>query len=214
MPISLLHTIAANQPVFDQAAHELDIPAGQLHHVNLSTLREAVVAAGGFTDELRFQLRNQLQVLAAQSDAILVTCATLGAAVDGMADIAVPVIRADAALARAATAQSGRLTVLCAAQAALPGVQALFCAQEKSAELITVTHVPVVWRFFIEGDTERCHASITTAIEEAYADGADVVALAHPWMAATPTSVQGRQTFDVARAAFAELLAAPRLHWR
>jgi hypothetical protein len=116
----------------------------QLHHVNLPSLREAVVAAGGFTDELRFQLRSQLQALAAQSDAIIVTCAILGAAVDGMADIAVPVIRADAALARAATAQSGRLTVLCAAQAALPGVQALFCGQEKSAELMTVTHVPDV----------------------------------------------------------------------
>lgn len=214
MPISLLHTIAANRPVFDRAAQELDIPAGQLHHVNLPALREAVVAAGGFTDALKSELRNQLRALAAQSDAIIVTCATLGAAVDDMTDIAVPVVRADAALARAATAQSGRLTVLCAAQAALPAVRDLFCSQEKSADLITVTHVPEVWRFFIEADTERCHASITKAIEQAYADGADIVALAHPWMAMATISVQGRRVFDVARAAFAELLAAPRLHGR
>lgn len=214
MPISLLHTIAANQPVFDQAAHELDIPTGQLHHVNLPSLRDAVVAAGGFTDELRSQLRSQLQALAAQSDAIIVTCAILGAAVDGMADIAVPVIRADAALARAATAQSGRLTVLCAAQGALPAVRDLFCSQEKSPDLITVTHVPEVWRFFIEADAERCHGSITKAIEQAFADGADIVALAHPWMAAACTSVQAGQALGIARAAFVELLADPRLHWR
>ena len=214
MPISLLHTMAANRPVFDQAAQELDIPAGQLHHVNLPALREAVVAAGGFTDELRSQLRNQLQALATQSDAIIVTCATLGAAVDDMTDIAVPVVRADAALARAATAQSGRLTVLCAAQGALSAVRDLFCSQEKRPDLITVTYVPEVWRFFIEADAERCHASITKAIEQAFADGADIVALAHPWMAAACTSVQAGQALGIARAAFAELLADPRLHWR
>lgn len=207
MHIAFLHTIAANPPLFDQAARDLGIPTERLRHLNRPDLREAVTAAGGFTDDLKSQLRACLRELAEGADAVVVSCAVLGAVVEDFDDLPAPVLRADAAQARAATAENGKLTVLCAAESALAPVTALFGSYGKRADLITVKHLPEVWRFFIEGDVQSCHAGIAAAIWQAYAGGADVVALAHPWMAPAAMPVKGRQPFDIPHAALKALMA-------
>jgi aspartate/glutamate racemase len=207
MKISFLHTIAANQPLFDQAARDLNISTDRFLHLTKPELREAL-ASDSFDAEARSRLRACLHGLATDADVIVVTCATLGPIADLFDDIPVPVLRADAAQAMAATAENGKLTVLCAAESALASVAALFRSYGKRADLITVTHLPEVWRFFTEGDHQACHAGIVAAIWQAYAAGADVVALAHPWMAPAAMPVKGRQPFDIPHAALKAVMGA------
>ena len=206
MRISFLHTIAASQPLFDQAAHDLNINADRFRHLTQPELREAI-ASDRFDAEAKSRLHACLQDLAANADAIVVTCATLGPVAELFDDIPAPVLRADAAQAMAASAEKGKLTVLCAAESALASVGALFCSYGKGADLVTVTHLPEVWRFFTEGDHKACHDGIVAAIWQAYAAGADVVALAHPWMAPAAMSVKGRQPFDIPHAALKAVMA-------
>jgi len=207
MQISFLHTIAANQPLFDQAACDLSILNARFSHLHRPDLREAVAAAGGFNDNLRSQLHECLQIMAANADAIMVTCATLGAAIDELDELPVPVLRSDIALARAATAEHGKLTVLCGPESAVASVQALYHGYRKGVEGITVTPLPEVWAFFTEGNFDACNAGIAAAISQAYASGADVVALAHPWMASASTLVKGRQPFDIPHEALKALIS-------
>lgn len=214
MQIAFLHTIAANQSLFDQAAHDLDIPTDRFHHLHRPELREAVVAAGGINDALRSQLHAILQTLAANAEAVVVTCATLGAAIDERDAFPVLVLRADAALARAATAEQGKLTVLCGPESAVASVQALYRAYGKDTGLITVTPLPEVWTSFIGADLDACNAGIAAAISQAYASGADSVALAHPWMASASLLAKGRQPFDIPHAALKALIAHPTIRSR
>jgi hypothetical protein len=210
MRISFLHTIDGNRQVFEYAAAEMGLRPEDLRHVVRADLREAVERAGMFPTDIKAQTCRSLVELAADADAVIVTCATLGPAVAEIGDAPAPVVRADVALAAwaAESAKAGeKIAVLCAAEAAIEPNRKLFTQYaSESAASVEIVHVPQVWTLFKSGDMNACFAAIAAAANDAYAAGATVVAFAHPWMApaAKLTSEQadsGKRPLDSSRAA-------------
>ncbi|EEA04329.1 conserved hypothetical protein [Burkholderia sp. H160] len=209
MRISFLHTIENNRQVFEHAAIELGLRADDLRHAVRADLREAVERAGTPASDIKVQTSGCLLELATHADAVVVTCATLGPAVDEMGLAEVPVIRADAALAAAAAEAAqggGKIAVLCAAEGAIESNRKLFTQHaEARAASVEIVHMSQVWALFRSGEMDACFAAIASAATDAYAAGASVVALAHPWMAPAAElaseSSDGKQPLDSARAA-------------
>jgi len=191
MRISFLHTIDGNRQVFEHAATELGLRPDDLQHLVRADLREAVERAGTFSADVKAQTYRTLLDLAANADAVILTCATLGPAVAEIGNAPVPVVRADAALAAWAAESAGpggKIVVLCAAEAALESNRKLFTqyASESAASTeiaVEIVHTPQVWTLFKSGNMNGCFAAIASAAADAYAAGATVVAFAHPWMA-------------------------------
>jgi hypothetical protein len=209
MRISFLHTIENNKRVFEHAAIESGLRRDDLRHAVRADLREAVERAGTITGDIKAQTCGCLLELARNADAVVVTCATLGPAVDEMGNAPVPVVRADSALAAAAAEAAqggGKIAVLCAAEAAIESNRKLFTqyAEARGAS-VEIVHVPQVWALFRSGAMDACFAAIASAATDAYAAGASVVALAHPWMAPaadlTSCASEGKRPLDSARAA-------------
>jgi hypothetical protein len=194
MRISFLHTIDANKTIFEQAAEDLGLSAEYLRHEVRADLRVAVQQAGGITSELKQEIERCLLDLSADTDAVVVTCATLGPAVDSLHDFPIPIARADAALASAAANVGGSVVVLCAAESAIESTRRLFDTFMTSDRgSVTVVHVPRVWELFSSGDFDACLAEIARAAERAFDTGAAVVALAQPWMAPAMPLIRTRQ---------------------
>jgi aspartate/glutamate racemase len=180
-----------------------------LRHAVRADLREAVERIGTFPADVKAQTHGCLLELANNADAVVLTCATLGPAVDEMGHAPVPVIRADTALAAAAAEAAqggGKIAVLCAAEAAIESNRRLFTqhAQARAAS-VEIVHVPQVWALFRSREMDACFAAITSAASDAYAAGASVVALAHPWMAPAADlaskASEGKRPLDSPRAA-------------
>jgi hypothetical protein len=182
MLIGCLHTAATNVPGLDAAAAAVE--GVELRHVVRPGLLAAALAAGQMTDATRAEAEAELRALAAECDAVLLTCSSIGRAVEGMQDEAVPVIRVDGALAEHAVADGGRVTVLYAAPStAAPTGQLFAAAAVKTGADIDMRMVPQAWDRFSAGDFPGYFALIAEAADAAYLDGADVVALAQVSMA-------------------------------
>ncbi len=182
--ISFLHTVAANQRLFDKAAVAMGLSPANIRHELRADLREAVEEYGALTDFLRSQTVDLLQTLASQSDVVVVTCSTLGPAADGLHGAVVPIVRADMALPRLVAPMGGRISVLCAAESALASTRRIY-EHEASAGVaqLEVIHLPHVWNLFKAGEQEACFEAIAASTRRQYQDGADIVTFAHPWMA-------------------------------
>ena len=157
MPLTLacLHTADSNAPLFDAAASAL--PGGALrltHHIRADLLREPM-------PEVLAEVAALLRALAEQADAVLLTCSTIGAAAELVPDAACPVLRADAALASAATRGGGEVQVLYAAPTTREPTQALFeAAAARTGAVIRMAFVAEAWPLFLAGDIPGYHARI------------------------------------------------------
>lgn len=178
--IACLHTLPGLVPVFDAEGQKLGLT---LHHrVRDDLLREAE-RAGGLTDDIAGRTAAVLNELAANADAVLLTCSTLGPSV-ARAAAPVPVLRVDDALAEAAVSNGGRVVVLCAVETTLAPSRALFGrhAAQTGAQIETRL-VPDAWAAFRAGDSDRYLELIAAAADAAFGEGADAVALAQASMA-------------------------------
>lgn len=194
MRISFLHTMDSNRQVFEQAAKMLGLQAEDLHHEVRADLREAVGQLGRFSSELKAETQQRLLALAADSDAVILTCATLGAAVADIVSPPVPIIRADLALAAEAAEAGGKLVVLCAADAAIESTRSLFTEHAGAhTQSVEVVHLPQVWTLFKAGDLDACLVATALSADHAYDAGATVVAFAHPWMAPASDLVRNKR---------------------
>ncbi|AMV43406.1 hypothetical protein [Paraburkholderia caribensis] len=203
MRISFLHTVDGNKRVFDDAAKTLGLRVDNLRHEVRSDLREAVQDAGTFSAALKGETNRCLLALAAHADAVILTCATLGPAVEELESTQVPIVRADVALAAAAGKVGGKITVLCAVEAAVEPTRKLF--ERHASDTVTsvdVIHIARVWALFKSDNIDECFAAIAASANEAYEAGATVVAYAHPWMApAVNLARNGSQPLDSVHAA-------------
>ena len=203
MRISFFHTIDGNRQVFEQAAQNFGLRPEDLRHEVRPDLREAIEQAGTFSIDLRKEISHHLLKLAANADAVILTCATLGPAVADIKNSPVPIIRADAALAAASAEVGGTITVLCAAESAIESTRKLFTqyASESKAS-VEIIHLARAWTLFKNGDLDACFAAIASSADDAYHAGATVVAFAHPWMTpAAKLASQSRRPLDSAHAA-------------
>ncbi|RVT92322.1 Asp/Glu racemase [Rhodovarius crocodyli] len=194
MTIACLHSAASNIPLFEPAAarHGLTLR----HAVRADLLAEAE-AAGGATPAILAETRAELARLAPGARALLLTCSTLGPAVDD--PLPLPAWRADAALARQAMARPGRLLVLCAVDTTLEPTRALFAAHAPAGKEWELRLVPGAWARFRAGDTEGYAAAIRAA-----ARGAGTVALAQASMAVANAGGDLLTVPDAAMAAAAQ----------
>lgn len=184
MRISFLHTINGNRCIFDDAAGELGLPVGDFHHEVRPDLREAVQTAGEITPELSAAANRCLLDLAVDADAVIVTCATIGPVADAMQGADVPIVRADRAVAEAAASIGGRIVVLCAVESTIESNRRLFQEHiSDAATSVEIVHVEAVWTCYKNGDLDGCFMAAAEAADNAYREGATVVAFAHPWMA-------------------------------
>ena len=179
MRIACLHTAESNIAVFDAVAAD----GLSLHHTLRADLLTRAEAAGGLTDALRQEAADVLRGLAQGVDAVLLTCSTVGPAVD-LAQGAIPVLRVDQALARQAVAQAGArpLLVLYAVATTLAPTQAIFTAEARPNSQIRYALVPGAWDRFRAGDVAGYHQAVADAADAAFADGVAVVALAQASM--------------------------------
>lgn len=185
MRIGCLHTAQSNVAVFDSALanHFGHVPNVVLEHRVCPQLLADAEAAGGLTPAIAAQTVQVLRELAESCDAVLLTCSTLGPAMDALS-APVPVLRVDAALARQAVAGGGQVRVLYAAETTLASTRELFArAARSSGATVGFTLVAGAWEKFRTGDTAAYFRLVAEAAERAYAGGADVVALAQASMA-------------------------------
>ncbi|HTN61087.1 MAG TPA: Asp/Glu racemase [Devosia sp.] len=190
MLIGCLHTAATNIAALDAAAAGMaDVV---LRHVVRPDLLAAALAAGEMTAQTRAEAEAALRALAEDCDAVLLTCSSIGRAVEGVQGQAVPILRVDAALAERAVRDGGKVVVLYAApSSAAPTTQLFAEAAGRTGASLEVCLVPEAWAQFSAGEQVRYFALVAAAAEAAYRDGADVVALAQVSMAGAATLVRG-----------------------
>ncbi|MFC4276614.1 arylsulfatase [Achromobacter aloeverae] len=184
MRISFLHTMESNEAVFGLAASKAGWSPDQIRHVVRADLRQAMEQQAPSSGGAHKLVHGVLRELASDADAVIVTCATLGPAVDTMAASPCRFIRADAALAEAASRSGKKLAVLCAVESSIAPNRTLFerYAANTGAS-VTVQLVPGAWALYQEGKHAACMSTCAQAAGQAHADGYDVVIYAHPWMA-------------------------------
>jgi len=181
--IDCLHTAPSNIVVFDRALREAGLSNVDLRHSVRADLLAAAAQAGGLTPAIARETADALAALCADADAVLLTCSTLGPAVEKVAAGA-PVLRTDAALAVDAVRDGGRVVVLCAAETTMEPTRQLFeQAARGTAAKIVVHLIPGAWDTFTRGDQGRYLAMVARAADEAMQDGAARVALAQASMA-------------------------------
>lgn len=178
--IALLHTAASNAALFDAALEGLPVRAAELsHHVRPDLLRapdEATLNEGAA----------MLEALARGADAVILTCSAIGAAA-GRARAAAPVLRADAALAEAATRSGQPVTALYAnPDSEGPTSEVFAAAAARSGAALALRRIPGAWALFLAGDLPGYHAAIRAAAAEATGR----VALAQASMAAAAPGMQ------------------------
>jgi hypothetical protein len=193
--IVCLHTADSNIALFDAAARAAGFEALELTHVVRADLLAAAEQAGGLTDAIAAQTREVLLTLKDNAHAVLLNCSTLGPSVnDALTAQAapVPVLRADAALAKRAVENGGKVIVLCTVSTTLGPTTSVFAqAATRAAADVEVQLVSGAWERFRAGDTAGYLSTIAAAAEAAYENGADVVAFAQTSMAGAALLVTG-----------------------
>lgn len=160
MPLTLacLHTADSNALLFQAAAEAL--PGGALHlthRVRPDLLRDPTPATLAEAAAL-------LREMAQGADAVLLTCSTIGAAAAQARDAPRPVLRADAALADAATRRGGLVEVLYAAPTTEAPTRAIFeAAAARTGAMVRLHLVEGAWPLFLAGETAAYHAAIARA---------------------------------------------------
>jgi hypothetical protein len=185
MRIACLHTADSNVTVFNEAANSLSGDSLHLSHTVRSDLLAAAEDSGGLTKKIIADTQAALRDLCANHDAVLLTCSTLGPAVYGLStETSTRIIRADEALARQAVSQGGRLVVLCTADTTVKPTSELFHGVPRNVtSTIEIQLIPNIWSLFKTGDLSGYFSAIATAADNAYLNGANVVAFAQASMA-------------------------------
>lgn len=192
MRIVLLHTAESNAAVFSAAAYELNIPAAFLQHHVRADLLQACEEAGGLTSSIVQQTADGLLQLAQHADAVLLTCSTLGPAVElAAASSKVPILRVDRALAETALAAEGKISVLYAVETTQRPTAELFAAVQRNKKAqIEFVWVAGAWDSFKQGNGAAYLQLIAAAADSAYQAGAETVVLAQSSMAGAASLTQ------------------------
>lgn len=184
--IACLLTAPGNRAHLEAAAAAFGEGAARLVFALREDLLARAEAEGGLTEAIEAETADALAALAAEADAVLLTCSTLGpAAPRAAAKVATPVLRIDAALAEAAVeaAAGGRLAVLCAVETTVAPTTALFeAARRESGVTLDTRLVEGAWALLKSGDAEGYRRRTAEAADAAIAEGADAVALAQASM--------------------------------
>jgi Asp/Glu/hydantoin racemase len=182
----LLHTSATLVPVFEQLCREKQLPATVFNMVDDSLIKDVIAH-----NRLRpHTARRVAQLVAAAEDAgadhIMVTCSSIGAAVETAATLAsVPVLRVDRPMAEQAVAIGRRIGVIATLLTTLEPTADLVrrCAAEAEREIeLTARLCAGAFEALMSGNAARHDELVLTALEELQSQ-VDVIALAQASMA-------------------------------
>ncbi|MFS8111582.1 aspartate/glutamate racemase family protein [Rhizobium jaguaris] len=183
MLITCLHTAESNIAIYEDAAKQLGLPAGSLHHHVRADLLFAAERGGKLTPDIEAETAAVLQRLAQDADAVVLNCSTLGPAALVAGKSAVPIVRADGVLAENAVKAGGKVTVLCTTETTVAPTTQLFeeAAKTTGAE-IEIRLIDGAWVLFRAGEQEVYLARIAEAAKAAYREGAKTVVFAQASM--------------------------------
>ncbi|MBX3015603.1 MAG: aspartate/glutamate racemase family protein [Caldilineaceae bacterium] len=184
--LALIHTATVNATTIGQLCKEA-MPDVEVFHIVDESLLKNTIEAQKLTPTTYRRLAHYLEAAeAAGADAILVTCSSIGPAVDaGRALVNVPVLRIDQAMAEEAVRLGTRIGVIATLSTTLEPtaalVQASATAQGKTIEIITALCTGA-FDAVISGDTAT-HDRLVLAGLKNLMDQVDVIVLAQATMA-------------------------------
>jgi Asp/Glu/hydantoin racemase len=182
----LLHTSATLVPLFEQLCKDKQLAATVYNMVDDSLIKD-VIAHNGLRPQTA---RRVAQLVAAAEDAgadqIVVTCSSIGAAVETAATLtSVPVIRVDRPMAEHAVATGRRIGVIATLPTTLEPTADLVrrCAAEAGREIeLTARLCDGAFEALMSGDAARHDELVLAALHELQSQ-VDVIALAQASMA-------------------------------
>jgi Asp/Glu/hydantoin racemase len=184
--LSLIHTVASLVPLFEELVHK-HLPQWTLFNIVDESLLKNTIRSGSLTPATGRRLIGHIgSAIDAGADAILVTCSSVGPAVDAARPFSsVPLLRVDEAMADAAVAQGSRIGVLATVTTTLEPTQALVL--DRAARLKrTVSVVPQLCAGAFDelrAGNQAGHDALVRAGLLALAGKVDLVVLAQASMA-------------------------------
>lgn len=184
--LAIVHTAPMLEPVFERLLHEAR-PGLETVHIVDETLLADAIAHDGVTDANRQAVAGRIHEAAATgADAVLVTCSSIGEAVEEAAgEVGVPVVRVDVAMAERAVAAGRRIGVLATLRSTLRPTAALIrrtaAASGREVEIVEQL-CDGAYAALRSGDRER-HDALVRDGYEALRGRVDVVVLAQASMA-------------------------------
>ncbi|CAJ0993406.1 hypothetical protein SODG_002090 [Sodalis praecaptivus] len=168
--LGCLHTAQSNIAIFETAREQQRDDGYRLTHQVHSHLLQRAEQAGGMTADIAKATQAIIAGMMPQVDGIIITCSSLGQAVETLHAGTVPVLRVDQALARQAAAQGRHILALCAAPTTLAPTAILFTeAAAATGARVEVRQVEGAWGRYRSGDID----GYLRAIAEAAQRGAD-----------------------------------------
>ncbi|ONI71496.1 hypothetical protein BWI15_15050 [Kribbella sp. ALI-6-A] len=206
--VGLLHTVPALAGTFQDLVARQEPALRQVHVADAELLATAV--RDGVTEEVFARVRQHVRYLIEDgAAAVLVTCSSIGEAVEAAAtDAEVPVLRVDAPMAEEAVraaGEGGRIAVLATLRATLgPTGRLLERAAAGTGVTVEATVVDGATDARAAGDQDEHDRLVRAAVESAEADA---VVLAQASMAQAVAELDVR-TFTSPAGGIAALLAA------
>lgn len=184
--LGLVHTSATLVPVFAELCNEL-LPNTAVFNIADDSLIKDVITAGGLTPSVRRRVAAQVaSACDAGADQILVTCSSIGEAVERAADLAdVPVLRVDQPMADEAVRIGSRIGVVATLSTTLaPTVDLIERRAALAGKQIQLTAHLCEGAFdaLMSGDA-KTHDEVVGDALQTLAESNDVVVLAQASMA-------------------------------
>jgi aspartate/glutamate racemase len=184
--VAFIHTVSGVVSEFEGLAKE-HLPDWKPFAILDESLLRNTIERGSLSDLTKRRLATYVWSAAdAGADAIVVTCSTLGAAVDAIVALCpVPLFRIDEGMAKAAVGHGNRIGVLATLSTTLvPTVDLLKRQAYEAGKDIAIDHVLVqgAFQLLADGDVEAHDAQIRQALEE-LSQKVDVVVFAQASMA-------------------------------
>ncbi|GAB2638871.1 hypothetical protein [Vibrio panuliri] len=183
MKVAFLHTLAANQILFDDCIQESQLAKfADVMHCCAPELLE--YASGvGFDAHLANQVAGQVRALEQQgADWIVCTCSSIGRLAESSLTHHAKVLRVDRPMAQKAS-QAKQLTVLAALPTTIEPTMSLLAEYRVDIEqFANVRVIDVVWQHYLAGDLATYQQAIANYLDQ-YCSDDEVVLLAQASMA-------------------------------
>jgi len=184
--LGLVHTSATLVPVFAQLCKE-KLPGAETFNIVDDSLVKGIMAAGTITPQISARVANYLKSAeSAGADQILVTCSSIGPAVEAAAQvIGVPVLRVDQPMADKAVQTGKKIGVVATLRTTLePTADLIQRRAEKAGRQIELTSRLCEGAFeaLMSGDAAKHDALVAAALKD-LSRQVDVIVLAQASMA-------------------------------
>jgi Asp/Glu/hydantoin racemase len=184
--LGLVHTSATLVPVFAQLC-KAKLPGVEVFNIVDDSLVKGIMAAGRITPQISERVANYLKSAAsAGADQILVTCSSIGPAVETAApSVGVPVLRVDQPMADKAIAIGRKIGVVATLRTTLePTADLIARSAQNAGKQVTVTSRLCEGAFdaLMSGDAAKHDAMVAAALKE-LSKQVDVIVLAQASMA-------------------------------